>query len=118
MKQREIKFRALFDSGAVKKWMKSGLNDEVWISQSFACACTRLSPWLQYTGRRDKRGSEIYDGDVIDSMYGRCVVGWNEKECGWEMREPDGFGYTLDESEEHKLSVIGNIYENPELLNP
>ena len=73
---------------------------------------------LQCTGLKDKNGTLIYEGDVIKSeKYGnRCgyVVKWNPRGF-WSLYS----FYTLS-SAYNLLStdyeVIGNIYENPELL--
>ncbi|MCD6573498.1 MAG: hypothetical protein J7K95_05340, partial [Thermoplasmata archaeon] len=84
---------------------------------------------MQYIERKDKNGKEAYDKDIIKFRFtvenketiGIGVIKWNTKESAWivETLKVKGgksiTGYFLlgviDEFE-----VIGNIYENPELL--
>ena len=79
----------------------------------------------QFTGLFDKNGVEIYEGDVVSGKfpYGTIgVVSWIESRGGFMVRMIDGLnggaaydkeGYKLNSV---KLEVIGNIYQNPELL--
>lgn len=82
----------------------------------------------QYTGLKDKSGKEIYEGDVIkdmqeiDSKY-KGVVKFGERndsscnEVGFYIDWIVGFGLRRDIGFwNDKVNVIGNIYDNPELL--
>ena len=72
---------------------------------------------LEYTGLKDKNGKEIYEGDVMQNEdgVGRSVAEWDH--CGFNRRWiPIGVTSPLSLNTE-QWEVIGNIYENPELLN-
>ena len=74
---------------------------------------------MQYTGMKDVKGVEIYEGDVLfHPLQGRRKVyyPYSERVASYGLRDIDnGFGSTLQDS--HAIwEVIGNIYENPELL--
>lgn len=68
---------------------------------------------MQYTGLKDKNGKEIYEGDVINLYPNRIrVVEYSEPNGAFMER--GGSLNQLHSGEE--MEVIGNIYENPELL--
>ncbi len=67
---------------------------------------------MQFTGLKDKKGKEIYEGDIIDGRYGKSEVRWSDNHCGFIP-----FAYPNNAPTEEECEVIGNIYENPELLN-
>ncbi len=71
---------------------------------------------MQFTGLKDKNGKEIYEGDVVEVKY-RDGSGYdNPVEISFERGSFwAGMGYLNDVK---IVEVIGNIYENPDLLAP
>lgn len=66
---------------------------------------------MQYTGLHDKNGKEIYEGDIVSWTYGQN----NEvREVKWIISEAMFLPNCM--AEDPVVEVIGNIYENPELL--
>lgn len=122
---REIKFRA-WD----KENKKMRHFDDFWLCgeyQSIAFSLTKkesdeqegtycldfmqddLSPLMQYTGIKDRNGVEVYEGDIVLIDYGnpdyeqyKEIINDIRKDCNFDK--------------EVVYKVIGNIYENPELM--
>lgn len=74
---------------------------------------------MQSTGLLDKNGKEIFEGDVVkNNEDGRIgSVRWNNSWMKWDVGAE---GYWAEDAPYVNLyfEIIGNIYENPELLNP
>jgi len=72
---------------------------------------------MQYTGLKDKNGKEIYEGDILIHAEWKVVVGWNKKRASFKLVARDGIVDAEDISMSQKyIEIIGNIYENPELM--
>lgn len=69
----------------------------------------------QFTGRYDKKGNEIYDGDILqDDDKRKYQVTWDIQLSRWSLVYGSCY-YSMTEVEIH-FQVIGNIHDNPELL--
>ena len=117
---REIKFRARDrESGEWRYHEDSGydfwygLDDGQYDSETLS----------QYTGLKDKNGKEIYEGDIVQGNFGippigvRSVVEYEGSAFIIKTPKCNPKEVTLRTGIEClDLHIIGNIYENPELL--
>ena len=72
--------------------------------------------FMQCTGMKDKNGKLIYEGDVIkraNAMNQQYIIAWNDK--GFWSASEHALSFCV-ETIMKDYEVIGNIYENPELL--
>ena len=84
---------------------------------------------MQYTGLKDKHGKEIYEGDIVKSKGLKAKVCLGQYIHYIENKKSPAFGVHFDGDEGFFFSecllengrvtveIIGNIYENPDLLN-
>lgn len=83
---------------------------------------------MQYTGLKDKNGKEIYEGYIVSLKYlydkrttDRAQVSWQEDKASFGLKSLKGLTNEVYElyqvTAEHNLEIIGNIYENKELLD-
>jgi len=119
MENREFKFRAWDTYVKPNKMVAPNNGDFIgWHSPSNWRDCYKI---MQYTGLKDRNGKEIYEGDILfcNSFYShkslkkreyKAVVSYSSG-----MFSPKSIGGTIVLNFED-CEIIGNIYENPELL--
>lgn len=127
---RELKFRA-WDKQEKQMMKVSAIsleNKEIGVKNFRTYHFFRIKniELMQYTGLKDKNGTEIYEGDIVKFTH-KIGYGWgNNKGDIAEIKYMidgvsfSGFGFRnsvpLTANKANKLEVIGNIHENPELL--
>lgn len=112
---RKLKFRIFFydgdnyETGYFINLQDALMDDIVEVNKATLLSFDRCSIINQFTGLKDKRGKEIYEGDILrGGAYLSYEVKWDYEENGWNINP-----YGINSGE---FEVIGNIYENPELL--
>lgn len=121
---REIKFRMWDDiDKRMVSWEEIDVLDQEGI-YPFLQMFKDRKILMQYTGLKDKNGREIYEGDIIKGLFYEplsktykttiCYVVWDISGY-WTYKGERDFrgGYLTDIKD---VEVIGNVYENPELI--
>ena len=140
---RELKFRYIYQHEEDTIFPERSLeiadvNDSIWTLDQIAewepdnyIDVCLSSAWKvidinQYTGLKDKNWKEIYEGDIVEyldaSWFSQDDVWINRWIVEFDLRE--WINFTNRDSVEmedidfdEEVEIIGNIYENPELLN-
>lgn len=73
----------------------------------------------QYTDLTDKNGKKIFEGDIVNFkttayLFKNCLIKYNSQLARFCAVDNKGHSYPMDEKFEYE--IIGNIYDNPELL--
>ena len=132
---REIKFRGKQTKPIESIWHYGDLihsKDNKTYIQNITCMEVDKETVGQFTGLRDKNGVEIYEGDILkipewlkEDNQDVCICIYNQENTvsdiiGFGLYIKDGYSgkykILVQSDEWDEFEVIGNIYDNPELL--
>lgn len=133
---REITFRAWDKNG--KGWVYLFIGKKIitksWHRTRRDIKRYSLGEWLQYTGYRDSKGKEIYEGSIcrywMDSMWKVGVIIWHRGGWAIDIISMDGKSHrgVIFEFQSFipvpcqgnemgdQFDVVGSIHENPEIV--
>lgn len=133
MKNREIKFRVFnghsmeenvtvgkFGAFYVNPENGDGLNpkDTASLSNNTTKYHENISV-MQYSGLKDKKDKEIFEGDLVKHNGDLMLVSFSERFSSFGLTKKGWlhFHFFGEAADHRECEIIGNIYENPELLS-
>jgi hypothetical protein len=73
---------------------------------------------MQYTGFKDKNGTEIYEGDLLDENGYLFEVIWDKQWAKFKLQWRTKAIQFPEWNRGVQMSIIGNIYQNQDLIKP
>lgn len=120
---REIKFRAWHKGKKIISEVLGIdiLHKEIFFSNGDVDYCEisdfKYIELMEYTGLKDKNNKEIYEGDIVTLHNGKYKVIFNSKEARFVLRDDEfEMNIPFTNNNNKRMEIVGNIYENPELM--
>lgn len=126
---REILFRGKrtdngeWETGSLVSVIQGCTDERVFIADKTTGFITPILPSTvgQYTGLTDKNGNKIFEGDILeftdaDKDKTPYEIYWDESSSAWYIRDCEGCIDNCDPWVKEYFEVIGNVHDNPKLL--